>query len=249
MKKTDFIGSRHWMFCAALAALAVFPLQAQAGKGLVINPYPLQGQAKPATAAPVTLDKMTPMPSQDELQSPNQEQAALPPAVEQTTQTAATPKLAVLPMPESMQRAITDRDSAALINIEPAAGGPDLPMPPPDNGALGVMKITTNLGPEYYDQTGNTGFGGGFHAVPGSGLKETLSLWSRDADADLIWMPENDFVVLGQIDMQAGEYENAVQALLDQYQGQSLRPVGALHTGDTTDGRPVLVIQSTGTGG
>ncbi len=72
-----------------------------------------------------------------------------------------------------------------------------------------------------------------FSAQKGDSLKDTLAAWSREARVTIDWDISGDFVIKSDVVGQ-GVFEQAVQMLLDQYEGDIIRPYGQLET--TADG-------------
>jgi hypothetical protein len=76
----------------------------------------------------------------------------------------------------------------------------------------------------------------------GAGLADTLGLWSDVAGVDLIWRAYDNFEAPESINVE-GSFEDAVTALLDQFEGQSERPVASLHI-DPQTGQKTLVVET-----
>jgi hypothetical protein len=79
-------------------------------------------------------------------------------------------------------------------------------------------------------------------ASRGANMRETLQQWAQDAGAELNWKTDDEFAALDDVKVE-GTFEDAVAALLEQYQDNSLRPVGDLHISPATDKR-VLTIST-----
>lgn len=74
----------------------------------------------------------------------------------------------------------------------------------------------------------------------GASIRETLAAWSDQAGVRLIWDNRNEFAVLSPLAL-SGSYEEAVSALLDQYQNDQVRPLAKLHQ-EPGSGERVLVV-------
>lgn len=80
-----------------------------------------------------------------------------------------------------------------------------------------------------------------WRALKGANLRDVLEIWSKNAGTDLVWMPEGDFAVKESV-VRQGALEAAVLELLQQYDGDSGRPVGKLYS-DPAMNRKVLLIR------
>ncbi|MCB1562090.1 MAG: TcpQ domain-containing protein [Alphaproteobacteria bacterium] len=88
------------------------------------------------------------------------------------------------------------------------------------------------------------GYEGSWEAPVGADLSQTLAAWSEEGGADLVWDTQERFILREPLQIK-GPYENAVQAALDQYRNDALRPVARLHVDETT-GERVLVVRVSG---
>lgn len=77
-------------------------------------------------------------------------------------------------------------------------------------------------------------------APKGASLQSVLAQWSGKAGVTLVWKSASDFKLKSPVNA-AGSYESAVQAILDQYAGESRRPVGQLNI-DPASGARVLTV-------
>lgn len=80
-------------------------------------------------------------------------------------------------------------------------------------------------------------------AKPGDSLRQVLTEWSRNTGVDIMWQSNTGFRVKRPVSAN-GSYEAALQSLLQQYQGDSLRPAVQLNN-DPVTGERVLFVQST----
>lgn len=81
-----------------------------------------------------------------------------------------------------------------------------------------------------------------WRAMHGAGLQEVLDVWTSQAHVRLLWMAGRDFPVMKSISAQ-GTFESAVQALLEQYQGEDERPAGKIYN-DPATGKRVLLVET-----
>lgn len=88
------------------------------------------------------------------------------------------------------------------------------------------------------------GADGSWEAPAGADLSQTLSAWSEESGADFVWDARERFVLREPLHIR-GPYENAVQAVLDQYKNDALRPVARLHIDEMT-GERALVVRVSG---
>jgi len=77
-------------------------------------------------------------------------------------------------------------------------------------------------------------------AFEGANLQDVMRHWSKRSDVEVIWNSYADYEVRGNLDM-TGSFEDAVQALLSQYNMDYIRPIGNLHI-DSVDGQKTLVV-------
>lgn len=84
--------------------------------------------------------------------------------------------------------------------------------------------------------------GAGWRVREGEDLRQVLVRWSEVAGVEVIWDCGDDFPVLVASEA-GGSYTQAVGALLDQYEGQKIRPIAQLHVDPQTHER-VLVVTS-----
>lgn len=81
-------------------------------------------------------------------------------------------------------------------------------------------------------------------AFGGDDMRQTLERWSGQAGVRLIWEATVSFVLKTPVAV-SGNYESAVEAVLDQYQGAQNRPVAQLYNDPQAQGR-VLVVRAQG---
>ncbi len=80
-----------------------------------------------------------------------------------------------------------------------------------------------------------------WHAIRGTDMRNVLQLWSREAGVRLLWDSSVDFPIKKTVSMK-GDFQTALESLLAQYNGESIRPVGRLHQA-ARGAEPVLVIE------
>lgn len=80
-----------------------------------------------------------------------------------------------------------------------------------------------------------------WRAANGSNLKDILAVWANKEQARLVWMAGKDYQVPKNVSTQ-GDFESAVSGLLEQYQGEAMRPVGRIYR-DPQSGQKVLVVE------
>lgn len=82
-----------------------------------------------------------------------------------------------------------------------------------------------------------------WNAPVGSSLQQVLSVWAKAAGVELVWQSNQGFSVKRAVSSN-GSYEAALQALLNQYTGDDVRPAVQLNN-DPVTGRRILFVQST----
>jgi hypothetical protein len=80
-----------------------------------------------------------------------------------------------------------------------------------------------------------------WRAVKGADLHDILSSWTAGSGVKLIWKPAQDFAVQRSISM-SGDFATAVQLMLEEYNDQTVRPVGRLYHEPGTS-QMVLVVE------
>lgn len=80
-------------------------------------------------------------------------------------------------------------------------------------------------------------------AAPGANIQSVLDQWSSKAGVAVVWQSYMNVAVKQPLQV-SGTYEEAVQSLLDQYSGDSRRPVGQLNIDPETGMRTLLVDMS-----
>jgi hypothetical protein len=73
-------------------------------------------------------------------------------------------------------------------------------------------------------------------------MRGVLQLWAREAGVELVWDSAVEFPVKQTLNMQ-GDFESALEAMLEQYQGDTIRPIGRLHA-PPGEGAKFLVIEA-----
>ncbi len=84
---------------------------------------------------------------------------------------------------------------------------------------------------------------GQFFAPAGSSLQQTLQIWSKKAGVDFEWQSNMAFTIKEDVRGQSS-YEAALQALLNQYAGDKVRPAAQLNN-DPETGERILFIHAT----
>ncbi len=80
-----------------------------------------------------------------------------------------------------------------------------------------------------------------WRALKGANLQDVLGLWTEGVDVRLMWLADANFPVMRSMSFE-GNFENALQMLLDQYSGQGDRPVGRIYR-EPGSQKQVLVIE------
>lgn len=80
-----------------------------------------------------------------------------------------------------------------------------------------------------------------WRALKGANLQDVLGLWTEGVDVRLMWLADTNFPVMRSMSFE-GNFENALQMLLDQYSGQGDRPVGRIYR-EPGSKKQVLVIE------
>jgi len=80
-----------------------------------------------------------------------------------------------------------------------------------------------------------------WRALKGANLQDVLGLWTEGVDVRLMWLADANFPVMRSMSFE-GNFENAVQMLLDQYSAQGDRPVGRIYR-EPGSLKQVLVIE------
>lgn len=80
-------------------------------------------------------------------------------------------------------------------------------------------------------------------ALTGASLEAVLKVWAEDAGAQVIWEgPDRNFAVKSTVSA-VGTFEQAVLQILNQYEGDPVRPVGELYAHPET-GQKILVLKA-----
>ena len=164
---------------------------------------------------------MTGAPTADGISTPPAEDAPLPEpqqagsALPQSAEAAA----AVLPAPPPESQ---PEPAETAVAIPPPSGKPaDMPGDAPATRGTAAWTVKSH-----------------------ASLRATLQAWSDQRGADLVWTMPGDLPVPESLSMD-GSYEQAVQALLTEYENASPRPAGGLVI-DPATGRRQLTIRSVG---
>jgi len=80
-------------------------------------------------------------------------------------------------------------------------------------------------------------------AQAGSSLQDALRVWAEEAHVELMWTAEQDFSVVKSLRVE-GPFEAAVLAMLGQYEGAEMRPVGRIYNDPTVAGRKILLVET-----
>lgn len=80
----------------------------------------------------------------------------------------------------------------------------------------------------------------GFNAAPGASLQSVLDQWGTKAGVAIVWQTSMNAPVKSAI-KESGSFETAVESLLDQYSGDSARPVGRLNVDPQTGARTLYI--------
>lgn len=80
-----------------------------------------------------------------------------------------------------------------------------------------------------------------WRAIRGTNLHEVLDVWARHEHARLLWQAEEGLAIEESVSMQ-GSFEEAVQAVLEQYGEDGKRPVGRIYV-DPALNQKVLLIE------
>lgn len=81
---------------------------------------------------------------------------------------------------------------------------------------------------------------GHWKAAPGASLQSVLDQWGAKAGVAIVWQTSMNAPVKSAID-KGGNFETAVESLLDQYSGDSARPVGRLNVDPQTGQRTLFM--------
>ncbi len=83
---------------------------------------------------------------------------------------------------------------------------------------------------------------GKWHAIRGTDMRNIVQLWAHEAGVELVWESDVNFPVKETVNVK-GNFESALQSILEQYSGDQVRPVGTLHK-DPLSPRTFLVIKT-----
>lgn len=81
-----------------------------------------------------------------------------------------------------------------------------------------------------------------WQASPGASLQQILHQWSQAAGVELVWQSNQMFSVKNAVHAN-GSYESALQALLNQFVNDGIRPAAQLNN-DPVTGRRILFVES-----
>lgn len=79
-----------------------------------------------------------------------------------------------------------------------------------------------------------------WEAQEGADIQRLLERWAADSQVELIWDNPSDYEVLEGFEID-GTFENAVQALLDQYKDNRDRPMATLHIDPETRAKTLII--------
>jgi hypothetical protein len=105
----------------------------------------------------------------------------------------------------------------------------------------GAMQATADTGLSAAGAPVTDGTVQSYRAMNGSDLRDILTLWSDDNNVKLVWQANGNYAVKQSLSQQ-GDYKSAVQDVLEQYDGDPIRPVGHLYQ-DSITGQKTLLIQ------
>ncbi len=77
--------------------------------------------------------------------------------------------------------------------------------------------------------------------LTGAPMSEVLKVWSEDAGVALVWQAERDYAMRSSVS-KVGTYEEAVYAVLSQYNDSPVRPVGEMYR-DPSTGQSYLIVR------
>ncbi|MFK7839241.1 MAG: TcpQ domain-containing protein [Bdellovibrionales bacterium] len=80
------------------------------------------------------------------------------------------------------------------------------------------------------------------NARSGNSLEDVLRRWSQQARIGFLWKTTQRYAVKDDVSMANGKYAESVQALLDQYNDDKVRPVGRLHVDPVTGNRTLTIV-------
>jgi hypothetical protein len=143
----------------------------------------------------------------------------------------------------SMPQADMDAAAARLQNLEPSAGHPvDITHRPnlQERGLVAIQVPERRQRPAAQKKTTMREWS----FSKGQNLRDVLGVWSQKAGVNMIWSIPKDYTVPQTVSIN-GTYEQAVQALLEQYSLNADRPLGSLHV-DSQGTQRTLVIQTQG---
>lgn len=77
----------------------------------------------------------------------------------------------------------------------------------------------------------------------GKTLRQTLTAWSADAGASIVWSSEYDYPLQTDVRIQ-GSYADAVRTMLAGFSRAKPRPLGRLYSNKSVGAKPVLVVET-----
>lgn len=83
--------------------------------------------------------------------------------------------------------------------------------------------------------------GANWSAPSGAPLVEVLRTWAEQEGATVMWQTGKDYTLKESIS-QSGSFEDAIYSALNQYEGETMAPVGEISR--ASDGRKILVIRT-----
>ena len=108
---------------------------------------------------------------------------------------------------------------------------------------LAENSAATGISGRFDTAQGSRSVGGAaaWKAAPGASLQSVLDQWGAKAGVAVVWQASMNAPVKAPVN-EDGNFESAVQSLLDQYSGDSARPVGRLNT-DPQTGQKTLYME------
>lgn len=128
--------------------------------------------------------------------------------------------------------------------INPAAGSGQIDSRALQNRGLVAIQVPAQPMSKTQAVFGAPSGASGWTVIQGQDLRDTLGQWSQQAGVEMIWSVPHAYDV-PQTSAVNGSYEQAVQALLEQYSLTDNRPLGSLHV-DPQTGKRTLVIEVQG---
>ncbi len=119
--------------------------------------------------------------------------------------------------------------------LENAAKEVKRTIPPPERNPAAAAATPVDASPNVAEK---------WQAPHGSSLRDVLDSWARRKDITVSWTATHQFPVKESISVD-GSFEQAVQSLIAQYNGEKIKPVAQLYT-NPGDKKQVLVVSEQG---